>query len=77
MKRNQKSRTVHQFKSRAGWTNRHHLKPRSRGGSDRTYNIIKLDAYRHDAYHLLFGNLTIDEVIELLIRLRDKKASQL
>ena len=75
-KRNRKKWSDHKFKHRAGWSDKHHLRPKSRGGSDRRYNKITLDAYRHDAYHLLFGNLSLDEVIELLTRLRDKKANQ-
>lgn len=73
---NRKRREAHRFQERAGWTDQHHLRPRSQGGSDRRHNKISLDAYRHDTWHLLFGNNTIDEVIELLKRLRDIKANQ-
>lgn len=67
---------VHQFKKKAGFLTEHHLKPRSRGGESIGSNLVKLDAYRHSAWHLLFSNLTIDEVITLLQKLKHIKESQ-
>lgn len=66
----------HQFKKRAGFTDDHHLRPSSRGGQSIHSNLLRIDAYRHDAIHLLFGNHTLDEIIEILLRLRRIKNSQ-
>lgn len=56
--------------------NRHHLTPRSRGGQSIESNLLWIDIERHNAWHAIFGNKTLDEVIELLIRLRDSKSKQ-
>lgn len=57
-------REIHEFKKRAGWTDDHHLElPCSRGGDKTDSNILVMDAYRHDAWHLLFCNNTLKEVI--------------
>ena len=69
-------RCIHQFKKRAGWKDPHHLRPLSRGGDSIQSNIINLDGYRHDAWHLLFGNLTLSEIIGLLARLNNMKDKQ-
>ena len=53
--------------------NRHHLRPKSRGGDARFSNMLLMDMKRHAMWHILFGNLTLDEVIELLIRVRRAK----
>lgn len=66
----------HQFKKRAGFKDEHHLKPSERGGESILSNLLILDAYRHDAWHLLFHNLTLDEIINLLIRVKVEKESQ-
>lgn len=66
-------REVHKFKKKAGWNDRHHLKPH---GDTIPSNLLLIDAYKHDALHLLFGNKTLDEIIELLIRVRDIKETQ-
>lgn len=66
-------RSVHQFKKRAGFTDTHHLKPRSRGGQSIASNTAKLDAYRHDAWHLLFHDKTPAEAAELLLRFANTK----
>lgn len=66
----------HRFQKRAGFFNDHHLKPRSRGGQDIGSNLLWLDEYRHSAWHLLFKNLTIDEIIALLLRVKQIKDSQ-
>lgn len=59
----------HQFLKRAGSKNTHHLTPKGRGGRKSKYNEVELDIYRHNAYHLLFGNLTFKEAGELLLRM--------
>jgi hypothetical protein len=68
VKTEREKRDVHQFKQRADFTDTHHLKPRSRGGQSTTSNTAQLDAYRHDAFHLLFGDKTPQEAAELLLR---------
>lgn len=40
--------------------NRHHLRPRSRGGRNRN-NLVQLPIYFHNSWHYLFGNLTVAE----------------
>jgi len=52
---------------------KHHLIPKSRGGADIPNNTILIDIDKHRCWHTLFGNLTIDEVIELLQRLKRMK----
>ena len=56
---------VHEFKKRAGWKDDHHIELRSRGGSKIESNLLVMDAYRHDAWHLLFSNKTLGEIIGL------------
>lgn len=58
---------------RSGKFNRHHIKPRSRGGDSLESNLLTMDTNRHDAWHLLFSNLTITEIIELLERVAKMK----
>lgn len=67
---------VHKFKEKAGFKDRHHLKNCSKGGSTSKANLLKLDAYKHDAWHLLFENKNLDEVIDLLIRIKQIKTDQ-
>lgn len=56
--------------------NRHHLKPKSRGGDKTQDNLLLIDIERHLAWHNLWGNRTLDEVIALLIRVKRAKESQ-
>lgn len=58
----------HQEWKRSGKMSQHHLRPSSRGGESIGSNLLILDTRRHEAWHLLFNNLTIQEVIELLQR---------
>lgn len=58
----------HQFKERAGFSDYHHLRPRHGGGQSIASNLLKLDAYRHDAWHLFFKNMTLNETINLISR---------
>lgn len=53
--------------------NRHHMRPKSRGGTKDPKNMLYMKIDRHDAWHLLFGNRTISEVIRLLIRIKRAK----
>jgi hypothetical protein len=43
--------------------NRHHVRPRSRGGGNGSDNIIRKEVREHAAYHELFGNMTVEEII--------------
>ena len=76
MRKQRKSFSQHQFKELAGWTDEHHLKPRSAGGQSIDSNMLRIDAYRHDAIHLLMGNKSLDEIILLLQRLQRIKKSK-
>lgn len=73
MSHGRKKKCQHRFQKKAGWKDSHHLKPRSRGGQSIESNLLSIDAYKHDAWHLLFSNLTLEEVIELLQRLASIK----
>lgn len=53
--------------------NRHHLVPRSRGGKKKLSNLLLMSIDRHDYWHKIFGNKTLDEVIALLQRIRRMK----
>lgn len=41
---------------------RHHRKPKSRGGKNRMSNISVVEQTRHRAWHTLFGNLDPDTI---------------
>jgi len=56
--------------------NRHHLKPKSRGGQGIESNLLWIKLDRHKAWHELFNNLTIKEVIALLTRVKRAKDNQ-
>ena len=45
---------------------RHHRKPRSIGGTNSDNNIILLERDEHEAWHLLFGNKTAQEICNLI-----------
>lgn len=49
-------------------TNRHHVIPRSRGGSNSLENIAKVNIKKHQYYHALFDNRVPEEIINLLVR---------
>ena len=51
----------------------HHLKPRSVGGDSRGSNLLFLEREKHNWLHKIFGNLTLYEIIVLLIRLAKMK----
>lgn len=53
--------------------NYHHLKPISRYGSGEVSNMCLMKIQRHIDWHKVFENMTLDEVISLLIRLRKAK----
>lgn len=62
---------AHQFTGKAGCTDEHHLISRSKGGESLGSNLLRIDVYRHDAWHLLFGNKTINEIVNLLKDFKD------
>lgn len=48
----------------------HHIRPKSRGGKDKTHyndNEILVDARLHDRLHQLFSNQRLNEIVLLLI----------
>ena len=50
---------------------RHHNKARFYGGKDDQWNIYKLSAEHHSAYHKLFGLRTFDEAARVLLRMQE------
>jgi hypothetical protein len=66
-------RKIHQFKHRAGYNDNHHLTPKCRGGESIRSNLLNMDCYKHDALHLLFGNRTLEEIIEFLQEIKRRK----
>lgn len=46
---------------------RHHIRPSSREGSSKPKNIAYIAQKYHRLYHQLFGNLTPDEIIVILV----------
>lgn len=68
-------RKLHGFKNRAGSNDEHHIKtPCSRGGETINSNLLLIDVYRHDAWHLLFNNQTLKEIIAILQKYPDSKS---
>ena len=65
------------MKKRKKRTNRHHLIPRSRGGANLPNNLLTIGIERHEYWHKVFGNRTLDEVIRLLTRLKHIKEDDL
>lgn len=59
--------------TRSGKFNRHHLTPKQRGGQSIESNLLRMDISRHNAWHLIFNNLTLLEIISLLKRLYETK----
>lgn len=44
----------------------HHVRPRSRHGSNRNNNLIIIDRNFHRAWHTLAENMTVEETIEFI-----------
>ena len=53
--------------------NKHHLTPKKRGGDNEPENILLIGAFKHQAWHILFGQKTLEEVIRLLQRVHRAK----
>jgi hypothetical protein len=47
----------------------HHNLARSRKGRSNPENIIHLKCFKHELFHQLFGNRTLVEAAEILLRL--------
>ena len=52
---------------------KHHLTPKQRGGGNTKSNLLRLKHDRHVEWHKCFGNRTLEEVIDTLIRIHRKK----
>lgn len=57
------------------YRNHHHLIPKSRGGSSQPQNLLLLWNSKHEMWHQIFGNLTLTEIINLLIEVEKRKRS--
>lgn len=58
------------------WRNRHHIVPRSRGGSSDHWNLLLIDGKVHQELHRVFGLRTLEEIIRLLQRVQRAKNAQ-
>ena len=52
---------------------RHHLRPKSRGGNNHPSNLLLIDKHKHELWHQLWGTRTLDEVLNLLTRMARMK----
>lgn len=43
---------------------RHHRCPKSRGGSNEPPNTIKVPHKKHEAWHVVFGNKSPEEIVQ-------------
>lgn len=68
-----------------GKITRHHLIPKERKNKKTVFKnqtslhidtVLKLWRDKHDHWHALFGNMTLDECIEVLQRMRRMKLTQ-
>jgi hypothetical protein len=50
---------------------RHHDKAKCLGGSYDNWNIYKLSAEHHQAFHKLFGLRTFDQAAQVLLRMQE------
>jgi hypothetical protein len=57
----------------SGKKNKHHIFPQSRGGTWTPRNIIELDTRVHEAFHLIFSNLTFEEASKWLHFVSEQK----
>lgn len=54
-------------RSRDTYMSKHHLVPKCLGGSKKSHNLLRLWRDKHDAWHRIFENQTISEIIPVLI----------
>jgi hypothetical protein len=53
---------------------KHHLLAKSRGGSSKPSNLLRIYSDKHEAFNTLFGSsATIDEAIAILYRIKRAK----
>jgi hypothetical protein len=52
---------------------KHHLTARSQGGTGTPENILNLWRDRHDLWHVLFGNNSLEQIILILQRIVQMK----
>ena len=57
-------------------TNHHHLTPKSRHGKSTPRNLLRIDIQKHRCWHKIFSNMDLDEVIQLLQRIKRAKNRQ-
>lgn len=76
MKRKMEPKSKHRYKKRAGFNTEHHIRNRKNGGESIKSNLLTIDAYKHSAWHLLFKDMTIEQVIAFLTRVNRAKKSQ-
>jgi len=55
---------------------KHHLVPKCRFGKDEKQNLLILTPKKHELWHKLWGNRTIEEVLALLSRMARAKKNQ-
>jgi hypothetical protein len=55
---------------------KHHLRPKSRGGSRHRSNLLLIEREKHVRWHYVFNRMTLEEVIELLLRVKRAKDAQ-
>jgi len=75
-KQRNRGRHRKQSKGRHPGRNKHHLQPKSRLGRSTPGNLLLIDVEKHRCWHLMFGLRNLDEVIELLLRVRRFKQGQ-
>lgn len=62
------------YKEMRSKRNHHHLVPKSRrNSSNESWNLLLFKVDRHESWHRIFGNRTLDEVIRILQRVRRAK----
>lgn len=53
--------------SRDTYMSKHHLVPKSKGGCKREHNLLRLWRDKHDAWHNLFSNHVLSDILEILL----------
>lgn len=61
------------MRRRSNKLTKHHLLAEARGGNNRPENILFLKREKHDTWHTLFGNMSLEEAINLLQRTKRMK----
>lgn len=66
MRYKRKKECVHKFEIRTRFTEGHHLTNSTNGGQSTLSNMLLIEVYRHSAWHHLFGNRSLNRVIDYL-----------